>query len=48
LLVKGYYASRMNYSDNLAIEIFYNREKRHSQLNYDLPLLFEQSYVNVT
>jgi hypothetical protein len=38
----------MTYSDKLGIEIFYNQEKRHSQLNYDSPLLFEQSYVNVT
>ena len=28
------------------IEIFCNREMRHFQLNYDLPLLFEQNYVN--
>jgi putative transposase len=29
------------------IETFYNRERRHSQLHYDSPLLFEQNYVKV-
>ena len=38
---------QMAYAKNLDIEIFYNREKRHTQLNDDAPLLFEQSYVNV-
>jgi putative transposase len=27
------------------IETFYNRERRHSHLNYEAPLLFEQNYV---
>jgi len=47
LLVKGYYALN-GYSENLDIEIFHNWGKRHTQLNYGSPLLFERSYVNIT